>query len=108
MRNRRFAESRAQSETLRPRLEDAQSSCPDLKSRWPYVEDEGFAWLAAYFESIRHRLMETSAVEERAALLEKMQSIINAADKIIQRHLRITSQHCGFIARRLQEQGNIR
>jgi len=52
--------------------------------------------------------METSAVEERAALLEKMQSIINAADKIIQRHLRITSQHCGFIARRLQEQGNIR
>ena|SRR5215469_7019622 len=107
-RKKRFAELRAESQTLQPRLEDAQSPSPDSEPRWPYVEDERFAWLAAYFESIRKRLTETSAVEERAALLEKMESVLRAADEIIQGHLGITSQHCQFISRRLQEQGNVR
>jgi len=108
MRNRRFAESRAQSETFHPRLEDARSSCPDSELGWPYVEDERFALLAAYFEIIRKRLTETSAAEERAALLEEIESVIRDADEIIQRHLRITSRHCEFIARRFQEQGDVR
>jgi hypothetical protein len=73
--------TRAQSETFHPRLEDARSSCPDSEPRWPYVEDEQFALLFAYFESIRKRF--TEPVEERTARLEEMESILRAADEII-------------------------